>query len=156
MMADQDQLNLGLLIVAVFLVVLVLLWGIRRSRAGRVNRVSASRTAPEASSAAPFSEFTMLYDDALTIPKSPRSDGEIEPSNHNMADLDQAPEGALFETAADGRPAPDTATGDGAWVLNDFRKALDDGMDLPSAARKHGLTEDEARVVAFCYSPPDS
>lgn len=149
-MPDQDQLNLGLLAAGACLLLLAVLWRVRRSRSAGKNSASAHRTAPAVTSAAPTSEFTTLYDEALAEPVSSDLPAETEPSKPDQADLDQAPD-PIFSKAA-----PDKAATTGTIVLNDFRKALDDGMDLLAAARKHGLTEDEARVATLCYSPPDA
>ncbi|MFD1510670.1 hypothetical protein [Lacimonas salitolerans] len=102
-------------------------------------------------SAAPTSDFTTLYEEALAEPLSSDLPAETEPSKP-----DQAPDPTFSETAPETPPAPDKAAATGVVVLNDFRKALDDGMDLLAAARKHGLTDDEARVAVLCYSPPDA
>lgn len=155
-MPDQDQLNLGLLAAGACLLLLAVLWRVRRSRSARKNSASAHRTAPAVTSAAPTSEFTTLYDEALAEPVSSDLPAETEPSKPDQADLDQAPDPIFSKAAPETRPAPDKAATTATIVLNDFRKALDDGMDLLAAARKHGLTEDEARVATLCYSPPDA
>lgn len=144
MMPDQDQLSLALLAAAVGVFGFVMLWRIRRSRSryrsDNENGVTAPVTAPAVTDSAPVSDFVTLYYDALRAP----------------GPTDRAAETTPSETAPGISAAPHTESASGAMVLNDFRKALNDGMDLPAAARKHGFTEDEARVAALCYSPPDA
>lgn len=154
-MPDQDQLNAGLLAVATALLLLAMLWRIRRSRSrsrsDKENGVTAPGTAPAVTSSPPVSDFTMLYDEALSIPEPAGPSDETAP-----AETDHAPDPTFSKAASETPLAPDSQSATATIVLNDFRKALDDGMDLPAAARKHGLTEDEARVAALCYSPPDA
>lgn len=149
MMPDQDQLNLALLAAAAGLLVLAMLWRIRRSRSrsrsDKENGVTAPGTVHAETNSAPVSDFVTLYDEALSVPEPADPSAETAPS-----ETDQAPDPTFSEAA------PHTESANGTMVLNDFRKALDEGMDLPAAAHKHGLTEDEARVAALCYSPPDA
>jgi hypothetical protein len=155
-MPDQDQLKLGLF-AAACLVLLAMLWRFRRSRSGKKSRVTAPATEPALTSAASVSDFTTLYDEALATPEPTDPPVAAALSEYDQAGQDQAPGPTPIEDGAeDRRPAPVRGTATSAAVLNDFRKALDDGMDLLDAARKYGLTEDEARVAAICYSPPDA
>ena len=152
-MTDQEQLNLGLLAAGMALVLLAILWRMRRSRSARKKRAPA----PAVDSATPMPDFTRLYDQLV---ESEATDTPVDatPSGDDQPDLpqaaDPAPDTAEPENRKENNPVLVMATKTGAVVLNDFRKALNDGLDLPSAARKHGLTEDEARVATLCYSPP--
>lgn len=151
---DQDQLNLGLLVVGACLVLLAIVWRLRRSRSARKQR--AATTEPIITNAAPVSDFTTLYDEALVKPEAPEAPVENAPSGDDPADPYNDSDPAPCEATPENRTAPAMAKANGAAALNDFRRALNDGLDLPSAARKHGLTEDEARVASLCYSPPDA
>ena len=150
MMPDQDQLNLGLLAAAVCLALLFLSWRSRRSRLRKKNQVTAPKTDPAVTEHTPVPDFTFLYDEALAIPEASDPPAEIGLPESDEADREKSP-GATSPEAA-----PETAASSSVMMLNDFRKAIGDGMELSAAARKHGLTEDEARVVALCYSPPDA
>lgn len=155
MMPDQEQLNLALLAAAVGLFVFAMLWRTRRSRSrsrpDNKNGVTAPVTAPAVTNSAPVSDFVTLYDDALSAPEPADPAAETAPS-----ETDQASGRSFSEAAPETSAAPHNESASSTMLLNDFRKALNDGMDLPAAARKHGLTEDEARVAALCYSPPDA
>lgn len=150
MMPDQDQLNLGLLAAAVCLALLFLSWRSRRSRLRKKNQVTAPKTDPAVTEHTPVPDFTFLYDEALAIPEASDPPAEIGLPESDADDRDKSP-GTTSPEAA-----PDTAASTSVVMLSDFRKAIDDGMELSAAARKHGLTEDEARVAALCYSPPDA
>lgn len=154
-MTDQEQLNLGLLAAGMAVVLLAILWRARRARSAKKKRAPA----PEVNSATPMPDFTKLYDQ-LVEPEPKDAPVDIASAGNDQPDLPQAPDPGPDtsepESQPENYPVLVMATKTGAVVLNDFRKALDDGMDLPAAARKHGLTEDEARVAALCYSPPDA
>lgn len=150
MMPAQDQLNLGLLAAGVCLVLLFLSWRIRRSRLRKKDQVTAPKTDPAVAKYTPVPDFTFLYDEALAIPEASDPSAEIGLSESDEPDRDESP-GTTSPEAA-----PDTAASSSVVMLNDFRKAIDSGMELSAAARKHGLTEDEARVVVLCYSPSDA
>ena len=147
---DQEQLNLGLLAAAVCGVLLFLSWRIRRARSGKKTQMIAPETGPAVTQFAPAPDFTLLYDEALAVPDLSDPAAEIGLSEPDQADQEKSPDSTPSEAA------PDTAAWTGVVILNDFRKAIDGGMELSAAARKHGLTEDEARVAALCYSPPDA